>query len=118
MSFEGLLVLPRAARIDGHVGGEVLAGGPVWVGPGGEVDADLEADTMVVEGRVNGNLRARHAIALGPTAVVRGDLAAPLLRIAEGARIDGRCICGVPGARSREVPSEAVPTEDLGPGAS
>jgi len=58
MAFEGLLVLPRRARIDGRLGGEVLAGGPVWVGPTGEVEADLEADSVVVEGRVHGNLRA------------------------------------------------------------
>jgi cytoskeletal protein CcmA (bactofilin family) len=109
MAFEGLLVLPRRARIDGRIGGEVLAGGPVWVGPTGEVEADLEADSVVVEGRVHGNLRARHSIALGPAAVVRGDLVAPRLRVAEGARVDGRCACGDSGARPAETRAEGVP---------
>jgi len=118
MAFVGLLVLPKAARIDGRVGGKVLAGGPVWVGPSGQVDADLEADTMVVEGRVNGSLRARHAIALGPTAVVSGDLATPRLRVAEGALIDGRCACGDRDARGGEAAAAGTGKADRGLGAS
>jgi cytoskeletal protein CcmA (bactofilin family) len=94
MSFEGLLVLPQAARIDGRVRGEVLAGAAVWVGPTGVVEADLEADAVVVEGRVDGHVRARSSIELGSGAVVRGDLVAPRLAMAEGARVDGHCWCG------------------------
>lgn len=95
MSFEGLLVLPHAARIDGRVRGEVLAGGAVWVGATGVVEADLEVEAVVVEGRVDGDLRARCSIALGSAAVVRGDLVTPSLAMADGARVDGYCQCGV-----------------------
>lgn len=94
MRFEGLLVLPRHARIDGQVRGEVLAGGTVWVGPSGAVEADLEADAVVVEGRVEGSIRAQRSIALGAGAEVRGDLCAPSLEMEEGAQIQGRCLCG------------------------
>ncbi len=94
MRFDGLLVLPHHARIDGRVRGEVLAGGTVWVGPTGVVEADLEAEAVVVEGRVDGNVWAERSISLGADAVVRGDLCAPTLAIEEGARIEGRCACG------------------------
>lgn len=94
MRFEGLLVLPRHARIDGHVRGEVLAGGTVWVGPSGVVEADLEADAVIVEGRVEGDVRALRSISLGPDAAVRGGLHAPVLEMEEGARVEGRCQCG------------------------
>lgn len=98
-SFEGILVLPGPARIEGRVRGVILAGGPVWVGPSGVVEADLEADEVVVEGRVEGGLRARTRIALGPGAIVNGDLEAPQLAIAEGSVVNGRCRCGgSPGA--------------------
>jgi cytoskeletal protein CcmA (bactofilin family) len=98
MRFEGLLVLPRAARIDGHVGGEVLAGASLEVGETGTVEADLEAEAVVVHGCVLGDVLARESIELGPGAVVRGDITAPRLAIAEGARVDGRCHCGGPAA--------------------
>jgi len=94
MRFEGLLVLPKAARIDGRVGGEVCAGAAVWVGASGVVEADLEAESVVIEGRVEGDVRAWDRVELGPAAVVIGDIAAPRLVIAEGARVEGRCHCG------------------------
>ena len=90
MAFQGLLVMPKAGRIDGRVSGAVLAGASVHVGPTGVVEADLEADAISVEGRVHGNLYARSSIELGPAAVVTGDLYGPRASIAEGARVDGR----------------------------
>ena len=98
MSFEGLLVLPKPARIDGRVAGTVMAGSSVWVGATGVVEADLEADTIVVEGNVRGDLRARSSIELGPEAVVSGDLTGPRVVVAEGACVNGRCRVGHPGA--------------------
>lgn len=94
MSFEGLLVLPKPARIDGRVAGTVMAGSSVWVGATGVVEADLEADTIVVEGSVRGDLRARTSIELGPEAVVSGDLSGPRVVVAEGACVNGRCRVG------------------------
>jgi len=94
MSFEGLLVLPKPARIDGRVAGVVMAGESVWVGAKGVVEADLEADTIVVEGSVRGDLRARTSIELGPEAVVTGDLTGPRVVVADGACVNGRCKVG------------------------
>jgi cytoskeletal protein CcmA (bactofilin family) len=96
MAFEGLLVLPKPARIDGRVAGSVMAGASVWVGATGVVEADLEADTIVVEGNVAGDLRARTSIELGPRAVVSGDLTGPRVVVAEGACVNGRCRVGDP----------------------
>ncbi len=90
MAFEGLLVLPKPARIDGRVAGTVMAGGSVWVGASGIVEADLEADEIVVEGNVRGDLRARTSIELGPSAVVNGDLTGPRVVVADGACVNGR----------------------------
>ena len=46
MEFRGLLVLSGPARIDGRVCGEVIAGGPLWIGETGVVEADLEGDDL------------------------------------------------------------------------
>ena len=93
-SFEGLLVLPGTARIDGHLRGRVVARGELSIGPSGVVEAHLEASSLRVEGRVLGDLRAAERISLGPEARVQGELAAPRVSIAEGARVEGRCRCG------------------------
>jgi cytoskeletal protein CcmA (bactofilin family) len=94
MSFAGLLVLPKPARIDGRVAGTVMAGASVWVGASGVVEADLEADTIVVDGTVRGDIRARSSIELGPDAVVDGDLIGPRMVVADGACVNGRLRCG------------------------
>jgi cytoskeletal protein CcmA (bactofilin family) len=112
MAFQGLLVMPKAGRIDGRVSGAVLAGAAVYVGPTGVVEADLEADAIAVEGRVHGNLHARTSIELGPAAVVTGDLFGPRIRVAEGARVDGRFRVG-----SRADAEAGPKTPDSGPSA-
>ena len=118
MTFEGLLVLPKPARIDGRVTGEVLASGAVEVGASGVVEADLEVSDATVHGRVKGWIRAERSIALGSGAVVEGDLRAPRLSIAEGARVDGRCDCGAPLGRDGIAREDAVPGPDPGASAS
>lgn len=63
-------------------GSVVLAAGACWRG-------DVVADYVQVAGKVEGNVIARAKIDLAPTAVVTGDLASPLIAIAEGAVYEG-----------------------------
>ena len=99
--FEGILVLPGPARIDGCVRGKVLAESDVWIGEGGFVGADLVGDRVVVAGTVVGDVSARTSIELSSTGRVRGDLTAPSLRLAEGAVVDGACRSGRSAGGSR-----------------
>jgi cytoskeletal protein CcmA (bactofilin family) len=98
--FEGTLVLPLPARIDGRVRGTVLAESDVWVGADGFVGADLRGDRIVVAGTVEGDVSARTSIELHATGRVKGDLSAPRLQLAEGAVVDGVCRSGRNASRS------------------
>lgn len=93
-SFEGLLVLPGPARIDGRVRGEVLAASDLWIGPSGRVEADLEVRAVTVEGQVEGDVIARERIDLRDGARVHGRVSAPRLTMAEGCVVDGECRAG------------------------
>ena len=92
--FDGTLVLPVPARIEGRVRGTVLAASDVWVGAEGYVGADLRGDRIVVAGTVVGDIAARTSIELHATGRVKGDLSAPRLQLAEGAVVDGVCRSG------------------------
>lgn len=121
MSFDGLLVLTRSARIDGHTRGAICADGAVEVGAGGWVEADVDACEVVIEGRVRGDVAAETAITLRRGAAVVGDLIAPKLRMAEGASIEGRVRCGEAPAASADAHPAAParkPGESRDPGAS
>ena len=92
--FRGVLALPGPARIDGCLAGEVIAGGPLWIGPNGEIEADLEAESIVVEGRVTGRVRAITRIEVRASGSVRGELEAPRIVLAEGSVVNGPCHSG------------------------
>lgn len=97
--FEGVVVVPDPGRIEGRVRGEVVAEGAIWIGERGVVEADLDGDSIVVAGRVEGDVRARVRIELLPTARVDGSLEAPSLVLAEGSRVNGACRSGDAAAR-------------------
>jgi cytoskeletal protein CcmA (bactofilin family) len=68
---------------DGDIeGAVVLAAGAYWKG-------DVVADYVRIAGKVEGHVVARAKIELTPTAVVTGDLSAPVVAIAEGAQYEG-----------------------------
>ena len=72
----------------------MIAGGPLWIGEAGVIEADLEGDVVVVAGRVEGDVTATSRIELRSTATVLGGLRAPRLVLAEGSTVNGPCHCG------------------------
>ncbi len=59
-----------------------------WV-PKGEVVAKVNAATIDVDGRVQGDMNAKKSIKVSQSAVVRGNLRAPSVSITEGANFNG-----------------------------
>lgn len=76
---------------DGTLEGRIrLPDSCVVIGPGGRVQADVEANEIIVEGVVTGNLRGRTRVELRHTSRVRGDVTTERIAIQEGARFNGR----------------------------
>jgi cytoskeletal protein CcmA (bactofilin family) len=101
--FEGLLVLHGAARIDGTMRGRVLGADILYVGEHGSVEARIDAEEVVVAGRIVGDVTASRRVELQPTARVSGRLTAPRISFAEGCEFDGPCNAGeTPGAAGKE----------------
>jgi len=71
--------------IQGRIEGKVnLAQHNVTIGPEGRVKADVHGRTVIVEGEVEGNLRAQEQIILRHTAKVEGSIAAPRVSLEDG----------------------------------
>ena len=76
--------------IQGQVEGKVkLAKHNVTIGSDGHVKADVSGRTVVVEGQVEGDLRAKEQIILRHTARVEGSIAAPRVTLEDGAVFRG-----------------------------
>jgi cytoskeletal protein CcmA (bactofilin family) len=77
--------------IDGEAQGSIRLGqSKVSVGPHGRVQADIEAREIVIEGKVQGNLKAGESIRLGAASRVQGSLMTPRVAIEDGARLRGK----------------------------
>jgi cytoskeletal protein CcmA (bactofilin family) len=78
-------------RIDGIFKGKILSGGSLIVGETGELEADVEADSISINGRVKGSLNAKDRIEIFSMGRVTGKIVTPKLIIEEGAFFQGSC---------------------------
>jgi len=87
----GKLSFETAARIDGQVDGEINAKDSVMIGESAVVAAQIKADSVIVAGKVSGDIVAIRRIEIRPSAKVLGNITAPTLVINEGALFEGHC---------------------------
>tara|TARA_Y100000588_G_scaffold394240_1_gene513679 strand:+ start:1920 stop:2447 length:528 start_codon:yes stop_codon:yes gene_type:complete len=76
--------------IEGQVEGKIeLNQNILTIGPNGKISADIFAKSVVVMGKVKGDITASEKIHLRENGFVDGDLSAPRVAIAEGAHFRG-----------------------------
>jgi cytoskeletal protein CcmA (bactofilin family) len=76
--------------IDGELRGKIhMAGARVTVGPKGRIRADIEARDIVINGSVEGSLKAAESVRLGSASRVLGKVLAPRIGIDDGAVLRG-----------------------------
>lgn len=76
---------------DGALEGRIrLPDSRVVIGPNGRVQADVEANEIIIEGNVTGNLRGRTRVEMRSGSRVRGDVTTARIAIQDGARFNGR----------------------------
>ncbi len=77
--------------VDGQVEGSVeLSGNRLIIGPHGQVRANVNAKGVIVQGKLDGNIRAGERAELTKSAVVTGDIATQRVAIEEGAYFKGK----------------------------
>jgi len=87
--FVGELSGDEDIAIQGRFEGNIDVTRRVLVAPGGEMKGDIHARSVVVGGRVHGQVRAEERAELLASASVQGNVSAPKVVIAEGAQLQG-----------------------------
>lgn len=82
---------PVNLRINGRFEGILNTKGNLMIGEHASVNADITGESIIVAGKINGNISALKELKLISPACVVGDITAPLLSIAEGAVFEGNC---------------------------
>ena len=89
--FKGALSFKGTLCIDGKFEGEIHTGGTLIVSETGDIEADIQAGTVVCEGQVKGNIVASERVELRPNSKIIGNVQSPSLNIEVGAKLDGKC---------------------------
>ena len=90
ISIKGDLTGNEDLEIEGKVEGKVdLPNNQLTVGANGSVSAEVSAKSVIVIGRVSGNIKGTERIEIQATGVVEGDVSTPRLVVAEGAVLNG-----------------------------
>ena len=96
--------------LDGQVEGSIeLAGNRLTIGPNGRVKANVNARSAIVQGRLEGNVRASDRVDLKHSAIVLGDIATQRISIEEGAYFKG----GVDIQREAPKPQSVPPKPEV-----
>lgn len=92
-SMQGSLVFkdPVNLKINGRFEGTLNTKGSLMIGENAVVNADITGESIVVAGKINGNIHAVTELKLISPACVVGDVRTPLLSVAEGAILEGNC---------------------------
>lgn len=91
VEIKGSVHFEGAGRIDGKIEGKVSVKGSLILGEGAVISSEVEGDTIVVGGKVNGKMVAHQRIQLLKTSVFTGEMIAPSIIIEEGAQFNGTC---------------------------
>jgi len=87
--FEGKLTFEGQVRIDGKFNGQIFTKDVLVVGDGARVTAEINAGTVIINGTVEGNVRATQLIELHAPARVKGNLESPALTMDRGVIFEG-----------------------------
>jgi cytoskeletal protein CcmA (bactofilin family) len=90
-SFEGKMGFEGMARLDGKFDGEIFSGDILIIGETAVINAEINVHTLVVDGKVSGNISATSKIEIHSSGTLYGIIATPTLVIEEGGLFDGTC---------------------------
>jgi cytoskeletal protein CcmA (bactofilin family) len=77
--------------VDGNVEGKIeLRNHSLTIGPNGNVKADISAKSVVIQGKLEGNVNASERVDLRKSAVMTGDVTTQRVAIEEGAFLKGK----------------------------
>ena len=110
--FKGIITYEGTVRIDGRVEGEIITKGTLVVGESAVIHAEISAGTVVVGGRITGNITASEKVQLLAPAILTGAVKTPLLVIEEGVRFNGSCEMGEPAEQEEPQPAAVMAHQD------
>ncbi len=103
---KGELTVEEDLTVEGRVEGKIeLKNHNLWIGPQGEVNAEIYAKSVIVAGDVIGNIFASELVEIKLSGSVLGNIKCPRISVVDGAKFTGRI--------NTETAAEAIARLDL-----
>jgi cytoskeletal protein CcmA (bactofilin family) len=103
LTIDGTISGSEPVLIEGTVRGKVNLSGELRIGTKGRVEATVHAKNVTVEGKLTGDVSADDKVELIASATVDGNIKAPKILVAEGARFRGSVDMGSAKPEKSEV---------------
>ena len=94
VTIEGIVTGNEPVLIEGTVKGQIQLQSDLRIGTKARVEATVHARNVIVEGKLTGDISADERVELVATATVDGNIKAPKIIVAEGARFRGNVDMG------------------------
>ncbi len=117
VEIKGTIKFTNDLVIDGKIEGEINSDGNLTVGENARIRAEIKTGSVVVYGKIHGNITVTDRVELKAGAEIVGDIKAKTLAIEAGAIFVGKSTVGTPAssgaapAKAAEIKKEA-PKED------
>lgn len=109
--FEGTLAFQHSLKVNGRFKGKISTPGFLYIGETANVEADIEADIVILEGTVKGNILAHSKIEMMATGKLYGDLKTAKLQISDGVIFEGNCTMLKPEKSDKKNAAQKPPAE-------
>src|SRR5712692_1896200 len=110
VEIKGNLKFSGELTLEGKLEGEINSDGILHLGETGAVNGNLNVNSVIVRGRLNGNITAKDRIEIKAKAEVFGDIRAAKLVIEEGVTFVGKT-----GVNPNKVAPSTPPPRTLSP---
>jgi cytoskeletal protein CcmA (bactofilin family) len=111
--FQGKMTFQGVFRLDGKFEGEIFESGTLIVGETAAIEGKVGVHTLIILGRVNGDVHATSRVEIHSNGILRGNLFTPVLVINEGGLLDGTCT--MKEAEAAKPTLSPVPSSPEGP---
>jgi len=111
VEIKGKLRFSNDLIIDGRIEGEVNSEGDLTVGENAQIVGNIKTRSVVVFGKIEGNITVTDRCELKQNAILHGDVTAGKLAIEEGATFMGASTVGTPksgGSPAKQQPAAAA----------
>ncbi len=110
VDIKGIVKFQHDLIVDGKIEGEIHSTGNLTVGENARIKAEIKTGTVVVYGKVHGNMTVSERVELKSSAEVIGDIKAQTLVIEAGAIFVGKSTVGTP-TQAASATTETKPAQ-------